>query len=571
MVSCVALSHATLLCLALLTLRATSQLTDVDPHGLKTQAKRKTHSTPFVQATPASDVTSATPRDDTVSKEEEKMLADSHMDSPKRLNRPPWLVKNPTPTQPQNLNDKPKSGFVLDVIPVVNTFSNESQATPEQAVTMDTVTGIHQTSNTNDMMTSTEMGNKQGAILNQENTPFIVKTENHHTIESMNTSIKENSTLITEEPALSGESDIWDKKPTLPYESDNGLEEPEGEEDCPNCAPAKMTEDEVKELRLNMFAETLMQKLRWESMSTSDEVGAADETLLKLPEVVAEQTYKDNTWQEEKDEFYARDQEIILTGEDLAPNCIIAKLSNQTTGCYKFNLKRKVKAGIASAQLWFFKTRDIRDNGLHHFLIYELEQTKSGRLLTTSQIARNDTFVKESWVRIDISKAVQRWVHKRVDSSILAIRCKTCSSQTYKALYGAKHGYKPIIVIKYSNSGKSIREKRSASCDPRTECCKRPLVANFNAINIHNILQPRNMSVGFCYGYCDGVDQFTYNHTTIKQRIRWVHTTDASLREQLKPCCVPLVLKDSFILATENGYIVRKILPKVIVEKCGCM
>ncbi|KAK3781001.1 hypothetical protein RRG08_046305 [Elysia crispata] len=67
------------------------------------------------------------------------------------------------------------------------------------------------------------------------------------------------------------------------------------------------------------------------------------------------------------------------------------------------------------------------------------------------------------------------------------------------------------------------------------------------------------------------VDRFTYNHTSIKQRVRWTQDISDQTREQLKPCCVPLHLLDTYILSVENNIIVRKVLPKVIVDRCGCV
>ncbi|CAL1540854.1 unnamed protein product [Lymnaea stagnalis] len=337
--------------------------------------------------------------------------------------------------------------------------------------------------------------------------------------------------------------------------------------DCPTCGNQGMTEDEVKELRLSMFTDLLLQKLR---MSPEDLTQRSEKPIPKLPDEVFEQKFKDKRWDDVPEDFYARDEEVIITGEDMGRNCI----KKDSTGCYSFDLQDKVKnTGIASAHLWFYKAKDRADVSGQTFIVYELGLARSGLLQEKSQIARKELQTMGDWVNINVTRYVTSWLEKRTANQMLAVRCKTCATRNYKALYGAKHGYKPILVIKYLKGFYDVRKKRTETrtCNPQTECCKGNLTADFEALNMHNILQPKTLSVGYCYGYCDGIDQFTYNHTSIKQRIRWLHSTESSMREQLKPCCVPLILKDTFIMTYENEKIVTKILPKVIVEKCGCM
>ncbi|KAH9523498.1 hypothetical protein Btru_040160 [Bulinus truncatus] len=366
----------------------------------------------------------------------------------------------------------------------------------------------------------------------------------------------------------------YDKEPIETEDYDvtifGGEDDEVSNKDCPTCGSSGLTEEDVKELRLNLFAGVLRQKLR---LYNRDFSPVEEQTLPKLPEVVKEQTFKDDRVVEEKFEFYARDEEIIITGAEIGYECI--KMNANSTGCYTFDLKgNRVKRGIDSAFLWFYKTKDRHDVHKHELLLYELGLRRrfSGRLKEKSILARSELYIKEGWVSMELTIPVRKWVEQGGDKKILAIKCNTCATKHYKALYGVKEGYKPVLVIKYLKPKNDRREKRNAAtCDPRTECCKRPLVADFNMINLHHIIRPKNMSIGFCYGYCDSIDQFTYNHTALKQRVRWAHNEGSTLRDQLRSCCVPLVLKDAFIITTEEGAIVRKLLPNVIVEKCGCL
>ncbi|KAH9523500.1 hypothetical protein Btru_040166 [Bulinus truncatus] len=109
----------------------------------------------------------------------------------------------------------------------------------------------------------------------------------------------------------------YDKEPIETEDYDvtifGGEDDEVSSKDCPTCGSSGLTEDDVKELRLNLFAGVLRQKLR---LYNRDFSPVKEQTLPKLPEVVKEQTFKDDRVVEEKFEFYARDEEIIITGAE---------------------------------------------------------------------------------------------------------------------------------------------------------------------------------------------------------------------------------------------------------------
>ncbi|XP_012938305.1 uncharacterized protein LOC101849212 [Aplysia californica] len=343
----------------------------------------------------------------------------------------------------------------------------------------------------------------------------------------------------------------------------------DGSASCPNCPKAGVTEDDVRQLRLEMFQDLVMRKLRMTPADLYEDVDESAEQIPLLPDTVLEQTLRDNSWEEPGDDFYAKDQKIVISGK-MSQDCI----SMHATGCYDFRLAGNLRGKVASAQLWVYKTGDRNDANGQTLIMYELERNRRNVLKRRNIIVREDTFLKEDWVTVDLTRVVRRWVERRRPQVKVAIRCKTCITRNPKALYGAKHGYTPLLMITYADNDERYRGKRSTDdeyCNPKTNCCKRPLVARFREINLHNIMYPRNLTVGYCFGSCNAINQFTFNHTMIKQRIRLGGHVDASMRIQLQPCCVPLQLKDALILTHSNGTVTRRLLPRVIVERCGCV
>ncbi|GFS17281.1 growth/differentiation factor 8 [Elysia marginata] len=331
-----------------------------------------------------------------------------------------------------------------------------------------------------------------------------------------------------------------------------------------------MSEEEVKVIRKNMVAELMMQKLRLDPrdlISLKNNKSLEKMKLPMLPRAVLDETRERNSLLQEEDDFFARDQEAIVAGEDMGRDCV----SMRSTGCYNFSFNGEVKGKVESAELWLYKTHDRRDITEQTFIVYELERPRGSIILRRRNlIAREGTSIKEGWVKLNVTRPVRRWLEKRREGEMLAIRCKTCGTHNYRAIFGTKHGFKPLLIIKYVDKYTARVRRSEDTCNPATECCKRPLTVNFNEINIPTILQPANLAIGYCYGYCDGIDSFSYNHTSIRQRLRFT-LGESEAREQLKPCCVPLQLMDTFILAVENNIIVRKVLPKVIVDRCGCV
>ncbi|CAG5134995.1 unnamed protein product [Candidula unifasciata] len=359
----------------------------------------------------------------------------------------------------------------------------------------------------------------------------------------------------------------------LPY-ADNEEEESNETSTCTTCSKSALMEEQVKAIRIDMFKELLAQKLRIDLNDTTMQGAVNDGTPAvnppKLPQAILEQTIKDNVNELEKDQFYARDEEIIIAGDDLGRDCPWPG----ATGCYRFNLKGKVKLAVAEAQLWFYKLKDTNDVKGQLFKVIHLNRSVVHcNLMYQRLIGVDRNFVQEGWVKINITGELHKWLDTGKNSHVLAIRCSTCTAKSYTSLFGVKQGYKPLLVVKYSANNRLTRSKRSQSCDPVSECCKRDLVVNFHEIRMAEIYEPRNLSIGYCYGSCNDGHQFTYNHTTLKQRLRLSssYSSQPTMSEQLKSCCVPLVLKDTFIMATEGTDYVRKIVPKVIVETCGCM
>ena len=83
--------------------------------------------------------------------------------------------------------------------------------------------------------------------------------------------------------------------------------------------PGSMSEAEVKVIRTSMIAELLRKKLRLDArdLENYNKNGSVDRMRLPmLPRAVLDETRERNSLLQEEDDFFARDEEAIVAGED---------------------------------------------------------------------------------------------------------------------------------------------------------------------------------------------------------------------------------------------------------------
>ncbi|CAG5134996.1 unnamed protein product [Candidula unifasciata] len=518
-------------------------------------------------------------------------IKDWFLELTKRINRPSWLMSQPDTSfgasrnHTHYLSSHSEPAFnstntsFFDYNTMANDGSNLTHQLPDIGQSGSVVENYQDESTLR--ASDLRQGRKHPEYNNVDNSTkdnvgklFYTDTLNHKTLDSRNDMSEDTELPVVNNLTTQGnvlEDEYVNSTLNDDRKSTEDLHLGNDSSECPSCRQHTPTEELIKTMRLNMFKNLLVQKLRWDPASLSDNSGGRlEENIPIIPDSLVEETLRDNAREYERDEFHARDQEIIIAGEDMGRDCI--KL--HVTGCYSFHLKGRIRGEVAEAQLWLYKMEDANDMIGQTVTVYELERLKSGRLYHSSMIASLDTMTKQGWVELNVTRSLVKWVDKRKGTKLIAIRCVTCATRGHRALYGAKHGYKPLLVIKYMKDGHLLRSKRSISCDPRYECCKLELLVNFQDIGMPHILQPRQLSVGYCFGECNENHSYTSNHTIIRQRVRWSQPSanQHSMNQQLKPCCVPAILKDIFIMTSDgDGSIVRKLLPKVVVETCGCM
>lgn len=220
------------------------------------------------------------------------------------------------------------------------------------------------------------------------------------------------------------------------------------------------------------------------------------------------------------------------------------------------------------------------------------------------------------WQRIDITTTVRKWYaqvaaahqhhHQHQQSAShsiepprlqLLVDCSGCGDRVVLHLFGGRGAQPPAAATAGSASASSSVDphrpflvvftdpsaaaaaaaarrvrRRAVDCSgaaPR-ECCKEKFYVDFRELGWDDwIIAPHGYYANYCRGDCSGPrtpDRFQSYHSHVLEEYRKMDRLSG-----LQPCCAPLKFSSmSLIYFEENQKIVKRDLPKMVVEECGC-
>jgi len=135
----------------------------------------------------------------------------------------------------------------------------------------------------------------------------------------------------------------------------------------------------------------------------------------------------------------------------------------------------------------------------------------------------------------------------------------------------------PFLVLETETDPNVRRNRRrTLECSPRVkQCCKHRFFISFQDLGWEDwIIAPRGYYANYCRGSCGGAhrtpDTFLNYHTHVMEEYRRTAAGQMEL-SGLTPCCAPTKFSSmSLIYFGPDLNIIKKDLPKMIVEECGC-
>lgn len=115
--------------------------------------------------------------------------------------------------------------------------------------------------------------------------------------------------------------------------------------------------------------------------------------------------------------------------------------------------------------------------------------------------------------------------------------------------------------------------RRAIDCSlaKRDQCCKQQFYIRFRDIGWHTwIIAPSGYYANYCRGDCGGYhrtpDTYINPHSFAMEDYKKIN--QYSLFE---PCCAPVKFSSiSLIYITPDQNVIKRDLPKMVVEECGC-
>lgn len=144
---------------------------------------------------------------------------------------------------------------------------------------------------------------------------------------------------------------------------------------------------------------------------------------------------------------------------------------------------------------------------------------------------------------------------------------------TNKETISESEVHRPFLVVHLDSHRIKRVRRRAFDCNDSIKgpCCKQRFYVSFQEIGWDDwILAPPGYYANYCRGECSGIyrtpDTFGSFHTHFIEEYRKLEKI-----EGLQQCCTPTKFSSmSLIYLNEDDKIIKRDLPKMVVEECGC-
>ncbi|XP_012689169.1 inhibin beta B chain [Clupea harengus] len=184
---------------------------------------------------------------------------------------------------------------------------------------------------------------------------------------------------------------------------------------------------------------------------------------------------------------------------------------------------------------------------------------------------------RSGWHTFPLTEAVKLVFSKGDRRQNLDIRCEGCEeSGVVPALVNpADESHRPFLVVQARLADNKHRiRKRGLECDGTSSlCCRQQFYIDFRLIGWNDwIIAPSGYFGNYCEGNCPaymaGVPGSASSfHTAVVNQYRMRGMSPGSMIS----CCIPTKLSTMSMLYFDDEYnIVKRDVPNMIVEECGC-
>ncbi|XP_003214948.1 inhibin beta B chain [Anolis carolinensis] len=184
---------------------------------------------------------------------------------------------------------------------------------------------------------------------------------------------------------------------------------------------------------------------------------------------------------------------------------------------------------------------------------------------------------RSGWHTFPMTEAIQALFEKGERRLNLDIQCEACEEYSVLPIYvdPGDESHRPFLVVQARLADNKHRiRKRGLECDGRTNlCCRQQFYIDFKLIGWNDwIIAPLGYFGNYCEGSCPsylaGVPGSASSfHTAVVNQYRMRGLNPGTVNS----CCIPTKLSTMSMLYFDDEYnIVKRDVPNMIVEECGC-
>ncbi|KAJ3618255.1 hypothetical protein MTP99_006275 [Tenebrio molitor] len=184
---------------------------------------------------------------------------------------------------------------------------------------------------------------------------------------------------------------------------------------------------------------------------------------------------------------------------------------------------------------------------------------------------------RSGWQKVDLTEAVKQWLSESGKEKLRLLVDCSCCSNWHVHLFNTEAEKKsnpnrPFLVVRTDPSTARRVRRRALDCseDSGNQCCKQRFYVSFKQLGWDDwVIAPQGYHANYCRGDCGlhrTPDTYVTYHTHVIEEVRKTHHLSG-----MQPCCAPLKFSSmSLIYYGPDMTIIKRDLPKMVVDECGC-
>lgn len=234
---------------------------------------------------------------------------------------------------------------------------------------------------------------------------------------------------------------------------------------------------------------------------------------------------------------------------------------------------------VSQANLWlYFKLLpSVFEKGTRRKVMIKVYYQEPGLGSKWNLVEKRVELKRSGWHTFPLTDAVQLVFSKGTRRQNLDVRCEGCDEAGVRPVLvnTGDESHRPFLVVqaRVTDSKHRIR-KRGLECDGTSGlCCRQQFYIDFRLIGWNDwIIAPSGYFGNYCEGNCPaymaGVPGSASSfHTAVVNQYRMRGMSPGSMNS----CCIPTKLSTMSMLYFDDEYnIVKRDVPNMIVEECGC-